>query len=174
MRSRKIRSMTPSFAAVSLLALALGACASPRTVATANPGLIENTFGEAEVVVVLVSEDGFVADSASPTGERLNDGALTPSFMAGRALMEARGMLEGYPIGYLKADRTPGVEPSAGAVMTDAGLANVYAKNNGRNGMLYVVDADTGEVLDEMSGFNVNPGEITRRVERALVLAGAR
>ncbi|MEM7628674.1 MAG: thioredoxin domain-containing protein [Planctomycetota bacterium] len=90
----------------------------------------------------------------------------------GPRLMEAAGPLEARGVQVVKADHTSRTDPQAESTLTDIGLGDLYAKNGGKTGVVYLVDADSGAVLDEIRGANHSVEQIATKLTGALAEAG--
>ncbi|MEN0020318.1 MAG: thioredoxin family protein [Planctomycetota bacterium] len=153
----------PGFAlagCVALLAGGLaGGCAASGSSAAAASGAAEmstlqSAAGDAEVVVVAMHADWCGAC------QRL-----------GPKIEQAAAGLSGQPVQFVKADLTNRDDPAAEATLSEWGLGRLYDDNRGRTGLAYVVDADTGEVLDTITA-GQTPEQISADVTRAIASAG--
>jgi len=86
----------------------------------------------------------------------------------GPEIMEARGNVENEPFYFIKADHTNRDNPAAAQTLEQFGLGSLYQQNGGKTGVLYLIDAETGEVIRQTGGRGTTSEEITREIERAL------
>ncbi|MFG0305055.1 MAG: thioredoxin family protein [Phycisphaerales bacterium JB040] len=88
----------------------------------------------------------------------------------GPELDEAAARLGDQPITVVKADLTDRDNPEGKATLHALGLDDLYRRNNGKTGVLYLVDADTGAVVGVLGGRS--DGEFIERTVRGAVAAG--
>lgn len=89
----------------------------------------------------------------------------------GPRLVEAAGPLEARGVKVVKADHTSRTNPEAQATLEGIGLGDLYERNGGKTGIVYLVDADTGRVLDEIRGANHSVDQIATRLTGVLAEA---
>lgn len=89
----------------------------------------------------------------------------------GPKLLEAAGPLEAQGVQVVKADHTSRTDPAARATLAELGLSSLYERNGGATGLVYLVDADTGEVLDQIRGANFSVAQISTKLTNALAEA---
>lgn len=145
-----------SFGAAAVLGLVLGlaGCGSTETAAKNNTSALRAATGEAEVVLVEMWAEWCGACQR-----------LDPQVAAAVEQMGDR------PVRLVKADLTDRNGPAAEATLREMGLGGLYEKNSGKTGVVYIVNADTGEVMGEISGTRVTSAEIVARVSEALEAA---
>lgn len=74
---------------------------------------------------------------------------------------------EGEPVKLIVADLTDIHNPAGKAVLEQEGLGALFESNRGRTGVLYLIDAETGEVYDRVYS-RASDDEIRGDIERAL------
>ncbi len=157
--------MTPTprtlrtLAATGLLAAAVGlaACASTGStelMSSADQQQLEAAADGAPVVAVAM-----VADWCGPCK------ALEPKFN------EAMTTLPYNSVRVIHADYTDRRNPEARATLRDAGLESLEKSNGGTTGVIYLLDADTGEVLGDIRGGGASASEIRQRLTDAIAAA---
>lgn len=178
---------TPPLAAAPLAAALLAAavltgCAStPRAADSPDPARIAQAFGE-DTELIVVATMGFPIQAQPDRGLEVQLNPSDTVFDVGRAVMQARGELEGYPVAFVRVDFTQGIEPAPDQLLTDLGLLNVLSVADRQPGDVFLVDADTGRIMQRLSGQGLraagsgpNPraGFLKREIERALLIARA-
>lgn len=162
MRNRVLRTMVLSVAGVVGLGGVLAGCGSTETAdsgAAAERTTIANArlaeaAGDAEVLVVAMHADWCGTCKA-----------------LGPQVKEAMGRLGDAPIKFVKADLTEKSNPVGQQALTDFGLEDLYARNGGKTGVLYLVDAQTGEVIQRLAG--VNDDKVIEAAVRAAVASAS-
>lgn len=86
-------------------------------------------------------------------------------------LEEAVARLADEPIVAVKADLTDRDNPQGKATLSALGLDDLYRRNNGKTGVLYLVNADTGAVVGVLGGRS-DDEFIERTVRGAVGAAG--
>ncbi len=77
---------------------------------------------------------------------------------------------ESEPVKLIVADLTDIHHPAGKAVLEQEGLGALFESNRGRTGVLYLIDAETGEVYDRVYS-RASDEEIRGDIERALAKA---
>ena len=137
------------------LVIALGGCSTaPQSTVTdrtqtQNMRLAEGA-GDAEIVIVAMHADW-----------------CGTCRVLGPELEEAVARLGDQPITVVKADLTDRDNPEGKATLFALGLDDLYRRNDGKTGVLYLVDADTGTVVGVLSGRSDN--EFIERTVRGAV-----
>ncbi|MEQ9096517.1 MAG: thioredoxin domain-containing protein [Phycisphaerales bacterium] len=140
--------------------LALTACAitAPGDTAAMTPAdaqRLASAADGAEVVAVVMR-----ADWCGPCRQ------LEPKFE------EALAALPAGRVRVIEADYTDRRDPSATQTLQGAGLASLAETNGGATGVVYLLDADSGEVLGRIAGGGASVEEIRRTLDDALAQAG--
>lgn len=159
MRNRVLRTMAMSVVGVVGLSGVLAGCGSTETADSAANAAERTTIanarlaeaaGDAEVLVVAMHADWCGTCKA-----------------LGPQVKEAMGRLSDAPIKFVKADLTEKTNPVGQQALIDMGLEDLYARNGGKTGVLYLVDAQTGAVIQRLAG--VNDDKVIEAAVRAAV-----
>ena len=89
----------------------------------------------------------------------------------GNKLDEVMPGLEDEPVKLVVADLTDIHNPAGKAVLEAEGLGKLYESNRGKTGILYLIDAETGEIYDRVYSRSTVE-QIRKDIERALEMAG--
>ncbi|MEM7756454.1 MAG: thioredoxin domain-containing protein [Planctomycetota bacterium] len=120
--------------------------------ASADTTKLAATNDGAEVVLVAMHADWCGACTS-----------LGPKVVAAASEMDGRG------VKLVKADLTDRENPAGKATLETMGLGGLYAENKGKTGLVYILDADSGEVLGTIRGNSVTTASIVEDVSAALV-----
>lgn len=144
-----------SLAAATVLtaALAGGLVACGSTQARADAGAPLNVESGIEVVAVAMKADWCGACKQ-----------LEPK------VMEAMDQVDGLPVKLVGADYTDRKNPATKSTLSGLGLDNLEASNGGKTGLIYLVDADTGEVLDTIRN-DKSAAQIAEAMRQAVAAA---
>jgi len=146
-----------TLAAVVIVGVGFGlvGCSSTDTASTQNNVVLQEASGDAEIVLVAMHADWCGAC------ERM-----------GPEVMEAMGQIDAKSVKLVKADLTDRDNPAGKASLDAMGLGDLYKKNGGKTGVLYIVDADSGEVLGKLQGGRAKTETIVADVNAALADLG--
>jgi thiol-disulfide isomerase/thioredoxin len=154
-RTRTLRTLCAT--ALCAAALGLGACASTGStelMSSADRQDLEAAAEGAPVVAVAM-----VADWCGPCK------ALEPKFN------EAMTTLPYNSVRVIHADYTDRRDPAARATLRAAGLDSLERSNGGTTGVIYLIDADSGEVLGDVRGSALSATQIRERLTDAIAAA---
>ncbi len=143
------------FMLIAVVVLVASGCRNTQTTTTDAAALRERA-GAAELELVLMRADWCA--QCRVLGAKLD--RVLPSF-------------EGEPVKLVVADLTDIHHPAGRAVLEQEGLGALFESNRGRTGVLYLIDAETGEVYDRVYS-RASDDEIRGDIRRALDLAEKR
>jgi len=143
------KTMMLGAAAVAGTVLVFAGCSAPPSGPTTNLELLEAT-NDAQIVLVAMHADWCA------TCQRLE-----PS------LDEAAEQLSNRSVAVVKADLTNRRFPEGETKLAEMGLTDLYERNKGKTGLIYILDGTTGELLGMIEG-RATRDEILTRVNRAL------
>ena len=124
-------------------------CRNTQTTTT-DPAVLHERAGAAELDLVLMRADW-----------------CAQCRVLGAKLDRVMPTLEGEPLKLVVADLTDIHHPAGRAVLEQEGLGALLESNRGRTGVLYLIDAETGEVYDRVYS-RASDDEIRKDIERAL------
>ncbi len=156
-----IRTSARVLAAASLVAIVGGvtACATggagSTSLTSSDQRSLEATAGEAEVVAVMMT-----ADWCPPCR------TLKPN------VQQAMTSMPYNSVAIVYADYTDRRDPAAMETLAEAGLSSLYESNGGKTGVVYLLDADSGAILGQVSGGSASASEIKTALEAAVQAAG--
>ncbi|MEL7473096.1 MAG: thioredoxin domain-containing protein [Planctomycetota bacterium] len=117
---------------------------------------LDNATGDAEIVAVAMHADW--CGACKTLGPKVS-----------QSLQSFTGEDQ---IDFRVADFTDRQNPAGEAMLNDIGLGELAEMNNGKTGLVYLVDAQTGDVFGRIQGANSIP-EIQTQFSNALMEAGA-
>jgi len=149
---------TTALAAALLAAAAsslVGCAGGPASTLTrANQARLDTAAADAEVVAVAMHADWCATCQ-----------------VLGPRMVEAADTLADPRLKLVKADLTDRQNPDAAGTLAGMGLSDLYAQNAGKTGIIYLVDADTGAVLGEITGTSVTADEIAATLRQTIARA---
>lgn len=141
-------------ASLTLTACAITASGDTASMSRADKQSLASTANGAEVVAVMMT-----ADWCGPCKQ------LEPKFQ------EALTDLPYNSVRVIVADYTDRSNPSATQTLADAGLSSLGESNGGTTGVIYLLDAGTGDVVGQIAGGGASTAEIRETMESAIARA---
>ncbi len=141
-------------ASLTLTACAITASGDTASMSRADKQSLASTANGAEVVAVMMT-----ADWCGPCKQ------LEPKFQ------EALTDLPYNSVRVIVADYTDRRDPAATQTLADAGLSGLGESNGGTTGLIYLLDADTGAVLGQITGGGASTAQIRQTMQDAIAQA---
>ncbi|MEO0482935.1 MAG: hypothetical protein AAF138_04880 [Planctomycetota bacterium] len=144
----------------------LSGCASDGSAASAN----EATDQADQMVAVYNATLDQATGNAEVIGVAMHSDRCAACQTLGPKVTEAMAELNDDRVRLLKADYTDRDNPAAAATLANFGLSDLAEMNKGKTGVMYLVDAQTGEVLGRVGG-PMTVDEIREQLASALETA---